>query len=87
MITMNENGRLDNTNTSVINIFHTVGPPLAHPPKTRKQFLGFLEVHTREKQYSLLCIICTPMPQIIPLTTLMLVCTWHQESTPKELDQ
>ena len=29
-----------------------------------------------------LCTLCTPMPQTIPLLTLMLVRTWYEESTP-----
>ena len=28
------------------------------------------------------CILSTLMSQIIPLLTLMLVCTWYEESTP-----
>jgi hypothetical protein len=29
-----------------------------------------------------LCIVCTPMPQNLPLFTFMLVRMWYEESTP-----
>ena len=33
-----------------------------------------------------LCMLSTLMPQILPLLTLMLVCRWCEESTPRVLD-
>ena len=36
--TMNENGRLDGTSTSIIKIFHTLGPPFAHLCKLKIDF-------------------------------------------------
>ena len=40
-------------------------------------------MYTLEKNNtSPLCILCMLMSQIIPLFTLTLVCTWHEESTP-----
>ena len=42
-------------------------------------------MYTLEKiNTSPLCILCTILPQTIPLLTLMLVCRWYEESTPRE---
>jgi hypothetical protein len=37
------------------------------------------------KQYLDRCILCVPMPQMIPLLTLTLVHIWYEESTPRAL--
>ena len=49
---------------------------------TSKEQITFLIVHARKNNISLLCILYTLMPQIIPLSTLMLVCKWYYYSTP-----
>ena len=42
-------------------------------------------MYTLEKNNaSPLCILCTLMPQVIPLFTLTLVCTWYEESNPQD---
>ena len=46
---------------------------------------AFLDVHTGVNNTSPLCILCTLMPQIIPLLTFTLVCTWYEESTSRTL--
>ena len=38
MTNMNENGRLDGTNTSIFKTFHTLVRPFAHIPKLKKYF-------------------------------------------------
>ena len=41
-------------------------------------------MYTLEKNNtSPLWILCTLIPEIVPLLTLMLLCTWYEESTPK----
>ena len=47
---------------------------------TSKFVIPFLTVHTRTKDNT--SPLCMLKPQIIPLLTLTLVCTWYEESTP-----
>ena len=48
-----------------------------HTPKKKKK--------RKEKNASPLCTQCMLMPQLIPHSTLTLVCTWCEESTPQGL--
>ena len=54
--------------------------PLLYIDLCFKNLIAVLNIHPREKQY-LLLMLCMLMPPIIPLSTLMLVSTWYEEST------
>ena len=49
--------------------------------------IAFSNIHITENNTSPLCTLCTLVSQIISLLTLMLVCTWYEESTPGDLDK
>ena len=57
-------------------------PPLLYLPFASKTIIAFLYVHTEENDTSPLYILCMLMPRIISLSTLMLICTWLEDSTP-----
>ena len=53
---------------------------------TSKKIDNFLNYTHYRKLIPLPYVVCTLMPQIIPLLTLTLVCMWYEKSTPRGLD-
>ena len=81
MTTMVENVNWNETNTSLVNFSSNPQHPL--PTYLYYEILNnlFKCTHWKYNNTSPLHILCTLMPQIILLLTLVLVCTWYEEST------
>ena len=76
-------GELNETNTCTVNFPLNLIETFCTCTFGFKVLSAFLNVHTRGKiNTSPFYIPCMLMPQVIPLPTLILVCTWHGESHP-----
>ena len=69
--------------THLLLIFPLILRPLfVHLPLHQKFLISFLYLHNMNYTSSLCVLVCTQMPPIIPLLTLVLDWTWYEKSTP-----
>jgi hypothetical protein len=68
--------------TSIVNFYVNLRPPFVNLHVLQTSWPTFLVSTLEENDTYALLIICTLMPQITPLLTLMLVYTWGEGSHP-----
>jgi hypothetical protein len=69
------------TSTSITKIFSKLGDPFCTSMLTSKFTIAILSVCTRNNNTFVLCILCTLMPQILPLPTLTTFRTCYEVFT------